>query len=332
MIRAVGRALAIFDAFDAQHQSLSLQEIGERIGMPKATTFRLVNTLVRGGFLVRLENQRYCLSLKILRLAGLVKSTLGIREAARPTMAEVCRLTGETVTLNIRSGVERICVDVVDTPSPLMTIVRPGEHVSLLYGATARLLLAYAGDTEIDAILAYAQTKEKVDAKALKAALAEIRRLGYSCTSGQRIPGVTAISVPIFDINDEVHYSLSVTGPSVRMDPRIDEFTQIMLTAGASISAMMGTSKVAPVAAEDALAAAEDEAPAREPRKTAAKGPAKGHAKGHANGPAKKATQEATKSRITAPGSTPAKAPALAVVAGQGKKPRAAGTRKTVAD
>lgn len=296
MIRAVGRALAIFDAFDAQHQSLSLQEIGERIGMPKATTFRLVNTLVRGGFLVRLENQRYCLSLKILRLAGLVKSTLGIREAARPTMAEVCRLTGETVTLNIRSAMERICVDVVDTPSPLMTIVRPGEHVSLLYGATARLLLAYAGDKEIDAVIAHAQAKEAVDAKALKAALAEIRRLGYSCTTGQRIPGVTAISVPIFDINDEVHYSLSVTGPSVRMDARLDEFKQIMITAGASISSMMGTTKVAPVAAEDALVA-EDDAPAAKPRKRPTKGTTM--------------------------------APTHALVADVAKKPRAVGARKT---
>jgi len=242
MIRAVERALAIFDTFDAQHQSLSLLEIGERIAMPKATTFRLVNTLQRNGFLVRLEDQRYCLSLKILRLSGLVKSTLGIRETARPAMAEVCRLTGETVTLNIRAGVERICIDVVDTPSPLMTIVRPGDHVSLLRGATARLLLAYAGEPEIDRIIAQSAATEKVDAKELKADLARIRKHGFACTSGQRIPGVTAISVPIFDIKDEVHYSLSLTGPSIRMDPRLKEFKRIMIDAGASISAMMGTS------------------------------------------------------------------------------------------
>ncbi len=243
MIRAVERALAIFDAFDSQHQSLSLLEIGERIAMPKATTFRLVNTLQNSGFLVRLEDQRYCLSLKILRLAGLVKSTLGIRDTARPIMGEVCRATGETVTLNIRSGIERICIDVVDTPSPLMTIVRPGEHVSLLYGATARLLLAYAGEDEIDTIIQSTPGVNKRDIPALKAALAEIRRLGYSCTTGQRIPGVTAISVPIFDINDEVRYSLSVTGPSIRVDPRLEEFKKILIEAGATISAMMGTSK-----------------------------------------------------------------------------------------
>ncbi|MFG1347795.1 IclR family transcriptional regulator [Xanthobacter autotrophicus DSM 431] len=271
MIRAVERALAIFDAFDTQHQSLSLQEIGDRIGMPKATTFRLVNTLQNGGFLVRLENQRYCLSLKILRLAGLVKSTLGIREATRPTMAEVCRLTGETVTLNIRSGLERICIDVVDTPSPLMTIVRPGEHVSLIHGATARLLLAYAGETEIDDVIAQTPGSEKLDVPALKASLAEIRAKGYACTSGQRIPGVTAISVPIFDINDEVHYSLSVTGPSIRMESRLKDFKKILIEAGASISAMMGTSRITKAPPLQAELESMEAAPSRPVRKRASK-------------------------------------------------------------
>ena len=57
MIRAVARALAIFDAFDSEHLSLSLQEIAERIRMPKTTAFRLVSTLERAGFLIRIDNQ-----------------------------------------------------------------------------------------------------------------------------------------------------------------------------------------------------------------------------------------------------------------------------------
>jgi len=89
MIRAVGRALAIFDAYDNEHLSLSLQEIAERIHMPKTTAFRLVNTLERAGFLIRMDNQQYCLSLKMARLGGLVRSTLSIREIARPVMLQV---------------------------------------------------------------------------------------------------------------------------------------------------------------------------------------------------------------------------------------------------
>lgn len=242
MIRAVERALAILDAFDTQHQTLSLQEISKQVAMPKSTAFRLVSTLQRSGFLVRMENQRYSLSLKVLRLAGLVRSTLSVRQAARPIMLEACKKTGETVTLNLRSGIDRICIDVVDTPSALMAIVRTGEHVGLLYGATARLLLAYAPDTEIDDIIARTPSTEDLDVAALRTELANIRSQGYACSSGQRIPGVTAISAPIIDANHEVHYSIAVTGPSIRMNSRVNEFKKIVIEAAASISNLIGGS------------------------------------------------------------------------------------------
>ena len=122
MIRAVGRALAIFDAYDNEHLSLSLQEIAERIRMPKTTAFRLVNTLERAGFLVRMDNQRYCLSLKLARLGGLVRSTLSILEIARPVMLQVNEQVSETIALNAIVGNERMVLDAVDTPSPLSLI------------------------------------------------------------------------------------------------------------------------------------------------------------------------------------------------------------------
>ena len=242
MIRAVERALAIFDAFDAQHRSLSLLEIGERIGMPKATTFRLVNTLQKRGFLVRLGDQRYSLSLKLLRVAGMVMSTIGIREVARPVMIDVCRRTGETVTLNMRSGIERICIDAVETPAPLMHIVRPGERVGLLFGATGRVLLAYCGRAEVDRVIAETPDTSTLNTDELKQSLAEIRKRGYGCTSGQRILGVTAVSVPIFDIDEKVRHSLSITGPSIRIDPQLAELTEVIVHAGVDISLSMGGS------------------------------------------------------------------------------------------
>src|SRR5262245_39384721 len=124
MIRTVTRALSILDCYDTQHTCLSLHEIAGRVRIPKATAFRLVNTLESAGYLVRLPNQQYCLSLKLVRLAGLVQSTLSIRNIVSPIMTEVNRQTGETVTFNSRSRFEPIVVEVVDTPAPLMTIVR----------------------------------------------------------------------------------------------------------------------------------------------------------------------------------------------------------------
>src|SRR5262245_60158468 len=154
MIRAVERALSIFEAFTPQHSSLSLMEIGTRTKLSKATAYRLVSCLDQAGYLVRLENQQYCLSLKLLGLAGIVRSTLSIRDLARPGMTALAKSTGETITLNTVAGNERLCIEVLDTPAPLMTIVKQGERAPLNYGATGKILLAYLEQKRIDALTA----------------------------------------------------------------------------------------------------------------------------------------------------------------------------------
>lgn len=242
MIRAVGRALAIFDAFDNEHLSLSLQEISERIQMPKTTAFRLVNTLERTGFLIRMDNQRYCLSLKLARLGGLVRSTLGIRDIARPIMLQVNEQTSETITLNTVSGADRMVLEVVDTPAPLMSMARPGQHSPLLLGASGRILMAYMEPQELDAVLKSNAKSSDFDRQALDRELARFRRQGYAVTRGQRVAGLTAIAVPIFEIHDKVRHCLALTGPSVRIDSHDQELADIMMSAGRDISNRLGAS------------------------------------------------------------------------------------------
>jgi DNA-binding IclR family transcriptional regulator len=242
VIRAVGRALAVFDAFDSQHLSLSLQDIAERIKMPKTTAFRLVATLERAGFLIRMDNQRYSLSLKLARLGGLVRSSLSILEIARPVMLQVNEQAGETVALNALVGHERMVLDAVDTPSPLMSMLRPGERMPLLLGASGRIMMAYMQPETLEEVLKDNVRAPDFDRAAFDRELARFRRQGYGITRGQRVPGLTAIAVPIFDIRDEVRYSLALTGPSVRIDPRDAELVDIMVGAGRDISSRLGAS------------------------------------------------------------------------------------------
>jgi DNA-binding IclR family transcriptional regulator len=240
MIRAVARSLAIFDAFDNQHLSLTLQEISERIRMPKTTAFRLVNTLEKGGFLIRMDNQQYCLSLKLLRLAGMVRSTLNIRDIARPVMAEVNRETSETITLNVAVGSERLVLEVVDTPAPLMSMARQGQHMPLLYGASSRILMAHMSEPELDKVLKIVAGGKSIDRIGMERELARFRRQGYALTRGQRVPGLTAIAVPIYEIDGKVRHCLALTGPSVRVDPRDLDFAEIMMAAGRDLSNRLG--------------------------------------------------------------------------------------------
>lgn len=276
MIRAVGRALAIFDAYDNEHLSLSLQEIAERIQMPKTTAFRLVNTLERTGFLIRMDNQQYCLSLKLARLGGLVRSTLSIREIARAVMFQVNEQTLETITLNTVVGTNRMVLEVVDTPSPLMSMARLGQQMPLFLGASSRILLAHMEPAEVDRILKVTAAGVDFDRAAFDRELVRFRRQGYAISRGSRVPGLTAISVPIFDSEGRVPHCLSLTGPSVRVDPRDSDLADIMVTAGRDISTRLGASPEHALDLKLLLAEteAENEKPAPARKKAAAKKPA----------------------------------------------------------
>ena len=240
MIRAVERAFAIFEAFDPEHTMLTLQEIGQRIGLSKATTYRLVNCLHDLGYLVRLEDNRYCLSLKLTRLSGMVRSTIGIREIARPIMLDLVEKTGETITLNTIANGQRLCIEVFDTPAPLMSIVRAGEQMPLLHGATGKILLAYLSSSDLDRIFRETPPSKRPNRAALEKQLERYREQGYALTSSERVAGVTAISVPLHDIKGQVRYCISVTGPAIRVDRRTDEFIALMVNASKVVSGQMG--------------------------------------------------------------------------------------------
>lgn len=240
MMRSVQRILAIFESFSRTKDSLTLQEIADRIGLPKSTAFRIVQSLEQAGYLVRMESQQYCLSFRFTRLAGLVKSTIDIRELARPAMLDLAQRTKETITLNTVNGKDRVCIDVIDTASPLRSVTKPGEHIRLLNGSSARLLMAYLPKKELTPIMAYVVRTTKIKQSALAAELAQIREQGYAVSHGGRVLGLSAVTAPIADVNGDVRYCLTAAGPTVRLQQREGEFLKLVVKAAGEISKRYG--------------------------------------------------------------------------------------------
>jgi len=239
-MRSVQRILAVFESFTPEKNSLSLQEIADRIELPKSTSFRIVLSLEKAGYLVRLENQRYCLSFRFTRLAGLVKSTLGIREIARPVMTELAEKTKESVSIHTVVGKNRVCIDSVSGVSALRSVVQPGEQVPLLTGSASKILIAYMPPKQMGPIVTAIARSTKQTSAEIAQQLEAIRLAGYAVSHGERLLGVTAISTPILDVQDEVHYCLSVGGPSVRMQMHEKEFVKLTVKAAAEISLQFG--------------------------------------------------------------------------------------------
>jgi DNA-binding IclR family transcriptional regulator len=239
-MRTVERALGIFDCFSRSHPTLSLQEIVDRTGLAKSTTFRLVASLVEAGYLMRLESQRYCLSFKFTLLAGLVQSTLSLRDLARPVMVELSQATGETVTLNGVEGQWRICLDVVHAPSPLMSVTRSGSRSPLRDGATARVLMSRLAEPLRNRSIARAARLLRMPKTDLAAELDTVARQGWAVTHGERVPGLTAVAAPIGDSDGTWPWCVTVAGPTIRLKTRERELVRQTCQAATRISRLMG--------------------------------------------------------------------------------------------
>ncbi|WP_210495622.1 IclR family transcriptional regulator [Microvirga antarctica] len=238
MTRVVERVLALMECFDEEKPSLPLHEIAARAGLPKATAFRLLSTLVETGYVLQLANQDYCLSHKLMRLAAIAQRTFSIRDIARAVMIEVVSATGETVDLSVLNGTNRVCVDVLESPHPLKSIIRPGETVALGRGASGKLLLAYNEDALLDRVIA--ESAGSLDKAALARNLRSIRKQGFAHSRGERVEGAEAISVPLRDHTGQVPSCLTLTGPSFRFSSKLQRFTEIMIDAGRRISLRLG--------------------------------------------------------------------------------------------
>jgi len=150
--------------------------------------------------------------------SGSVNSTLGIRRIDHSIIAELVKKTKGTVSIHTVGGTNRVCIDAISSASsPLRTVVQPVEQVSLLSGSGSKMLMSFMPKTEAAPFATkLAQASRRSQAELL-AELAKIRIRGFAVSYGERLSGISAISAPVKNANDEVHYCLSLGGPTVRI-------------------------------------------------------------------------------------------------------------------
>jgi DNA-binding IclR family transcriptional regulator len=215
-VRAVSRAFAVLRAFTAERPDLALAEIAQAAALDKATARRLLVTMMEEG-LVRQNplSQRYALTLGILSLAAAVP-TGGLREEARPVMAELARDCSVTVFLSIPDQAGALCLERVHGTDPVH--VRwwgVGQHMPWNCGAAPRLLLAHMPPDQARAALRRGQAltpHSELDIDRLLALLPTVNELGWSVATDDVAVGLSALAVPVRDGSGAVVAALSFGG------------------------------------------------------------------------------------------------------------------------
>ncbi len=227
-VRSVERALDLLVALERTDHPVGVSELSRTVGIPKATAQRLLSVLERRG-LVQKEQARYQLGAGIVPLARAFLTGNTLTRAALPVLEELALLSGETVSLYVRQGFDRVVVQRVNSPHPLRYSVRIGQRLPLHVGASGLVLAAAMPEDELHQLLSQIgeirlATGEVLTKEAFIQKLDRIRQQGFAVSHGEREIGVISVAAPVAMPSRGTIAAIAATGPPSRMTPEKVEY------------------------------------------------------------------------------------------------------------
>jgi DNA-binding IclR family transcriptional regulator len=198
-------------AFNDVH---TIDEISSATGIPRSSVHRILHALVQEEVVMQIPKKGYIITSKLVLIGLKGIGQKNIIEVAIPVMKELSQKTHETVSLQVISGHERVCLCRFEGDYPITRHIKAGDKGPLMRGAAGKIIAAGLKDTELDLIINQYIQKGKIHADEKPLILEELKLIqeqGFSVSTGERIPGSASIGVPIKDILGNTQASLSIS-------------------------------------------------------------------------------------------------------------------------
>jgi len=228
----VERALDLLATFSRAEPELTLTELSSRLNLTASTTYRLLVTLEKRGF-VEHNHQTggYTLGVACLDLGTVFLSQLDFRDRVLPlleTLREECKETVHLAVLD-RNQMEVIYLEKLEGLLPIgMMGSRVGGRAPAYCTGLGKCLLAYLPDSVVREFYAArgirARTPNTItDIDTLLQHMAKIREQGCAVDDVEHEPDVKCVAAPVWNHREAVVGAISVSGPQERMDQLIAE-------------------------------------------------------------------------------------------------------------
>ncbi len=238
---------AILDCFSIDRPDIGVREVARMTGLTTSTAGRLMSSMKERGILKQNAGSRsYTLGMRLLTWTGVYLTALDIRTVSQPIMAELQQSTQETISLYVLDGMDRVCVERLESPQNVRIIARLGRRLPLYAGSAGKAILAFLPETKIREVieasgLAPFTARTITDPAILYQELEKVKQKGYSVSYGEWIQDATGVAAPIFGVGKEVLGSLTISGPSQRLSKdMIERYATEVVNAASDISRQMG--------------------------------------------------------------------------------------------
>lgn len=250
IVPALERGLLLLQAFSKDKPVQSLGILAKELDLPRATTFRLANTLEHLGFLIRDEESgEYRVGAAALKLGWTYLTGLELPEIAYPFLSDLRYRTGASVHMSVREGTEVVYVSRLAAQAALSSNIRVGSRLPAHASTMGRALLQDLEDEDLFEL--YRGTRELApfspDTPPTVVALRDLllkdaRNDGVVVSRGYYEKGVVSVAAPIRDGSDRVVAAVNITASADKFaDDALDRMVKDeVLRCAARISTAIG--------------------------------------------------------------------------------------------
>src|SRR3990172_4385307 len=153
-VDVVDRAVDVLELLRDVGRPLSLQEISLRLEMVKSSTFRLLCTLERRGYVERVDGDgRYRLGVQWRSFQQDLPAHQPLTEVAVPYMRRLLEQFGETINLGVLREGEVLYLEMLESPHSFRMAAKVGSRSPVHSTALGKAIVAFLPRVEIDAIM-----------------------------------------------------------------------------------------------------------------------------------------------------------------------------------
>jgi DNA-binding IclR family transcriptional regulator len=221
LVPGLERGLRILAEFSAREPVLGAPELSKRIGIPRTTTFRLLQTLEALGFLERANGDRHFrLGVAVLRLGFEYLSSLELTDFGTPILERLRDQTGLSTHLLIRDERDVVFVAKAQTHDPMFSSVKVHVGTRLPAHATVhgQVLMGDLSLMQLRQLYPEQQLERFTDrtpatVDELYERIRETATQGYAISEASFERGISVVSAPVRDQTGKIVAAMTTTVP-----------------------------------------------------------------------------------------------------------------------
>jgi DNA-binding IclR family transcriptional regulator len=213
---SLDKMLSVLDFVERRGQAVSVEEMLESLPLTRLVLDRSLKALTGASLLAACPDGRYTLGPRVIELEYKVRIRDPLVLAGDPPMTELVQAIPGIALLCLRYRNQVMCVHQVRGAVAFASAFERGVVQPLLKGAASRVILANLPSAQVGRLYladpdSFVEAQLGDSLRSVRSTLRAIRRRGWESSESEAVDGVTAVAAPIFEREDRVVGSLSLS-------------------------------------------------------------------------------------------------------------------------